>query len=53
MTKDEAIEKCAKAILKRLNHPESTWQTTPAKTFATDLVTCLEALDLLPKTTSE
>jgi len=55
MTKEQAIEACAKAIVvKNMGLPESNWQTNPpAKDFATNLVTCLEALDLLPKTTSE
>ena len=55
MTKEQAIEACAKAIVvKNMGLPESNWQTNPkAQDFAAYLVTCLETLDLLPKTTSE
>jgi hypothetical protein len=55
MTTDEAIEACARAILRRMGQPESTWQTNPmANDFATKLVPALEALGLWPtKPTSE
>jgi hypothetical protein len=47
MTTDEAIEACAKAILRRMGQPESTWQTSAsAKEFASKLVPALEALGL-------
>jgi hypothetical protein len=36
--------------MRKLNHPEDTWRMSGRpKDFATDLATCLEALDLLPK----
>jgi hypothetical protein len=54
MTKDEAIEACAKAIVKSKGLHESNWRTNQAaKDFATNLATCLEAFNFLPKTTSE
>jgi hypothetical protein len=36
-----------------MGYRESNWEKSDAKDFATKLVTCVEALDLLPKTTSE
>jgi len=41
MTKDQAIETCAKALVRSRNYPESTWQTSGGrpKDFAVDLVT--------------
>jgi hypothetical protein len=53
VTKEQAIEKCAKAILRSHGYGEINWEKSDAKDFATKLVTCLEALDLLPKTASE
>jgi hypothetical protein len=54
MTKDQAIEACARALVKSKGNREENWGVTPwAKDFATNLAICLEALDLLPNTTSE
>jgi hypothetical protein len=54
MTKEQAIEACAKALLRSKGHREENWEITPwAKEFAEKLVPCLEELDLLPKTTPE
>jgi hypothetical protein len=53
MTKEQAIEACAKAILRSMGHREIGWEKSDAKDFATKLVTCLEALDLLSKTPFE
>jgi hypothetical protein len=52
-TKEQAIEACAKAILRSMGHREIGWEKSDAKDFATKLVTCLEALDLLSKTPFE
>jgi hypothetical protein len=43
MTKEQAIEKCAKAILRSMRYRESNWEKSDAKGFATKLVTWLEA----------
>ena len=53
MTKEQAIEACAKAILRSMGHREIGWEKSDAKDFATKLVACLEALDLLSKTPFE
>ena len=54
MTKDEAIEACAKALVRSKGNREENWGITPwAKDFATNLVICLQALDLLSKTPLE
>jgi hypothetical protein len=53
MTKEQATQTCAKALLRSLGKREENWGITPwAKDFATNLAICLEALDLLPKTTT-
>jgi hypothetical protein len=52
MTEEQAIEACAKAILRNMGYREIGWEKSDAKDFATKFVSCLEALDLLPKTTS-
>jgi hypothetical protein len=53
MTKDQAIEACAKAILRRMGQRESNWETSGgAKEFASKLVPALEAPGLW-KPTSE
>jgi hypothetical protein len=46
MTRDKAIEACARALLKREGMNEDLWQNSyPNKLdFAKDIVTCLEAL---------
>jgi hypothetical protein len=48
MTKDEAIEKCAKAMLRLRNIREENWNIQPKeKELAANLVAALEALELL------
>jgi hypothetical protein len=45
MTRDEAIEKCAKALARRHNYPEQTWKDNPTQTgLVENIITCLEAL---------
>jgi hypothetical protein len=47
MTKDQAIEKCGKAMAKRQGRQENDWRQIPAiSELAADLVTSLEALGL-------
>ena len=48
MTKDKAIETCAKAIVKRQGYSVEQWRDSPkSKALAEDLVAALEALGLL------
>ena len=48
MSKDEAIEKCARAIVKRHGYREENWRDQPTQnTLAADIVAALEALKLL------
>jgi hypothetical protein len=50
MTKDEAIEKCARALCRSYNFREGDWKIqTKQRELATDIVTALEALRLLPE----
>jgi hypothetical protein len=45
MTKDEAIENCVKAMLKRQGQAEHNWQQHPMqRDLAANIITCLEAL---------
>jgi hypothetical protein len=54
MTKEQAIEACARALVRSKGNREENWGVTPwATDFATNLATCLEALNLLPKSSSE
>ena len=47
MTRDEAIEKCAKALARRHNYPEQTWKDNPTQTgLVENIITCLETLEL-------
>jgi hypothetical protein len=49
MTRDEAIEKCAKAMARNTGYSEDNWRnigTIPQR--AQELVACLIAFDLLP-----
>ncbi|MDB5602340.1 MAG: hypothetical protein JWN71_4384 [Xanthobacteraceae bacterium] len=47
MTRDEAIEKIAKAMLRKRGQPEQSWQSSVYdKDFASNVVTALEALGL-------
>jgi hypothetical protein len=47
MTKDQAIEKCARAILKRRGLREENWLDQPTQnTLAADILAALEALGL-------
>jgi hypothetical protein len=47
MTKDQAIEKCVRAMLKRRGLREENWLDQPTQnTLAADIVAALEALDL-------
>ena len=49
MTKDQAIEKCARAMLKRRGLREENWLDQPTQnTLAADIVAALEALELWP-----
>ena len=46
MTKDQAIEKCARAMLRRLGLREENWLDQPTQnTLAADIVAALEALE--------
>jgi hypothetical protein len=48
MTKDDAIETCAKAITKGMGYREESWRNQPqAADFAKHLVAALEALGLV------
>jgi hypothetical protein len=48
MTKDEAVELCVKAMLRRKGYPEDKWQDYPTlRLQAENIVDALEALDLL------
>jgi hypothetical protein len=50
MTKMQAIEMCAKAMLRRQGCEPATWFQYPANTeLAANIVTALDALGLLPK----
>jgi hypothetical protein len=50
MTKDQAIEKCARAMLKRRGLREENWLDQPTQnTLAADIVAALEALELWPQ----
>jgi hypothetical protein len=46
MTKDQAIEKCARAMLRRLGQREENWMQGRQKDLAADIVAALEALEL-------
>jgi hypothetical protein len=46
MSRDEAIETCTKAILKRHGYGEANWKEHPKRDLATDIITALEALGL-------
>jgi hypothetical protein len=47
MTKDEAVEKCTKAMLRLRNIREENWNIQPKdKELATNIVAALEALEL-------
>jgi hypothetical protein len=47
MTKDQAIETCARAMVKRVGNPEETWAVSVKhKELAADIVAALEALGL-------
>ena len=52
MTRDKAIEECAKAMLKRRGYTDqSNWQNYPAQhDLAMDIIACLEALELFKPT---
>jgi hypothetical protein len=43
MTKDEAIEICARAMLRRRSYREETWRDYPQAEMAADIVAALEA----------
>jgi hypothetical protein len=53
LTKEQAIETGAKAILRSMGYREIGWEKSDGKDFATNLAICLEALDLLSKTPLE
>ena len=47
MTRDEAVEKCVKAMLKQRGLPDHSWRQYPVKlNQAQEIVACLEALEL-------
>ena len=49
MTKDQAIEKCARAMLKRPGLREENWLNQPTEnTLAADIVAALKTLELWP-----
>ena len=48
MTKDQAIEKCARAMLRRHNYNEENWKGSTQNALAADIVAALEALGLWP-----
>jgi hypothetical protein len=51
MSKDEAIEKCARAMAKRRGFREENWNIQPAqKDLAADIVAALDALGLWNET---
>jgi hypothetical protein len=51
MTKDEAIETCTRAMLKRRGIREDNWKNQPnQKDLAADIVAALEALGLWKET---
>jgi hypothetical protein len=48
MTKDEAIEACGKAMIRRLGQSDANWRDHAIKVnLAEDIVAALEALGLL------
>jgi hypothetical protein len=50
MTKEEAVEKCARAIIRSRGEREDTWRDAVRdKDFAEKLVVCLKELGLLPQ----
>jgi hypothetical protein len=50
MTKDEAIEICARAMLRRRSYREESWRDYPQAEMAADIVAALEALGLFKPT---
>ena len=50
MTRDEAIEKCARGMLRRLGQREENWKQGRQKDLAADIVVALEALGLWKET---
>ena len=50
MTRDEAIEKCARGMLRRLGQREENWKQGRQKDLAADIVVALEALGLWRET---
>ena len=51
MTRDEAIEKCAQGMLRRLGQREENWEQGRQKDLAADIVVvALEALGLWKET---
>jgi hypothetical protein len=51
MTKDEAVEKCVKAMLKQRGQSEFNWKDNPMQVDqANNIITCLEALELFKPT---
>jgi hypothetical protein len=48
MTKEQAVEKCARALTKRQGYQVNDWKNVPsAIDFANDVIACLEELGLL------
>jgi hypothetical protein len=50
MSRDEAIEKCARGMLRRLGQREENWKQGRQKDLAADIVVALEALGLWKET---
>jgi hypothetical protein len=50
MTNQEAIETCAKAMIRRLGHSDVHWRGTPKADLAADIIAALEALKLFVPT---
>jgi hypothetical protein len=47
MTRDQALEACVRAMLRRKNYSEDMWQDSPdRKNIADNIITALEVLGL-------
>jgi hypothetical protein len=47
VTKEQAVEKCARALVRRQGYNEEDWKNVPASIdFAKDVIACLEVLGL-------
>jgi hypothetical protein len=50
MTRDEAIERCVKATLRRLKQPDHSWRESPQLEPVEKIIDYLEALELFKPT---